>query len=69
MAVLDAHCRERLAGLRQQQEDLGTLLAQLNVVAQELERSTAKDDTKLLMARILDHVKFQRIDVVDRTNI
>lgn len=50
MTVLDAHIRERLCSIRQQQEDMATLLSQMVAVVVDGERAIQHDDGRLIMA-------------------
>ncbi|KAK8395918.1 hypothetical protein O3P69_005797 [Scylla paramamosain] len=50
MTALDAHVRERLCSIRQQQEDLATLLSQMVAVVVDGERAVQHDDGRLIMA-------------------
>ncbi|XP_050696035.1 E3 ubiquitin-protein ligase TRIM23-like [Eriocheir sinensis] len=48
--ALEAHVRERLCSIRQQQEDLATLLSQMVAVVVDGERAVQHDDGRLIMA-------------------
>ncbi|KAG0710301.1 E3 ubiquitin-protein ligase TRIM23 [Chionoecetes opilio] len=50
MTALDAHVRERLCSIRQQQEDLATLLSQMVAVVVDGERAVQHDDGRLIVA-------------------
>ncbi|CAL4069055.1 unnamed protein product, partial [Meganyctiphanes norvegica] len=50
MTVLDAHVRERLCSIRQQQEDMTTLLSQMVGVVVDGERAVQQDDGRLIMS-------------------
>ncbi|XP_069174925.1 uncharacterized protein [Procambarus clarkii] len=50
MTVLDAHVRERLCSIRQQQEDMTTLLSQMVAVVVDGERAIQQDDGRLIVA-------------------
>ncbi|XP_047496081.1 E3 ubiquitin-protein ligase TRIM23-like [Penaeus chinensis] len=50
MTVLDAHIRERLCSIRQQQEDMTTLFSQMVTVVVDGERAIQQDDGRLIMA-------------------
>lgn len=50
MTVLDAHVRERLCSIRQQQEDMTTLLSQMVGVVVDGERAVQQDDGRLVMS-------------------
>ncbi|XP_076048653.1 E3 ubiquitin-protein ligase TRIM23-like isoform X2 [Oratosquilla oratoria] len=50
LTVLDAHIRERLCSVRQQQEDVTTLLSQMVSVVVDGERAMQQDDGRLIVA-------------------
>ncbi|EDO28807.1 predicted protein [Nematostella vectensis] len=47
LAVVNSHVREKLFSLRQQQEDMAVLIAQVNSVCSECERSLQRDDAEV----------------------
>lgn len=51
LTTVDAHIREKLCMLRQQQEDMATLLSQVSAVCHQCEGTLQQDDTKVLMAK------------------
>ncbi|KAK4298429.1 hypothetical protein Pmani_029221 [Petrolisthes manimaculis] len=50
MTALDAHIRERLCSIRQQQEDMTTLLSQMVAVVVDGERAVQQDDGRVVGA-------------------
>lgn len=51
LTTVDAHIREKLCMLRQQQEDMATLLSQVSAVCHQCEGTLQQDDTKVLVAK------------------
>ncbi|XP_061179785.1 E3 ubiquitin-protein ligase TRIM23-like [Saccostrea echinata] len=63
--TVDAHIREKLCMLRQQQEDMATLLSQVSAVCHQCEGTLQQDDTKVLLAKhdvqtLLDTIQKQQ---------
>jgi len=51
LAAVDSHIREKLCSLRQQQEDMAILMAQISSVCHQCEMTLQQDDTKILLAK------------------
>ncbi|XP_033636620.1 E3 ubiquitin-protein ligase TRIM23-like [Asterias rubens] len=51
MSVVDAHVREKLYILRQQQENLATMLTSINSMCVECERCVQQDDARVIQAK------------------
>ncbi|XP_048755798.1 E3 ubiquitin-protein ligase TRIM23-like [Ostrea edulis] len=65
LTTVDAHIREKLCMLRQQQEDMATLLSQVSAVCHQCEGTLQQDDTKVLLAKhdvqtLLDTIQKQQ---------
>ncbi len=70
LTVVERHIRERLCAIRQHEEDLATVLAQIAEVCVHSERVAKQDDAKLLVeAREIKHmlgeVEAQRAQVAE----
>ncbi len=68
LTVVDTHIRERLCAIRQQEEDIATILSQVAAVCVHSERVAKQDDAKLLteareIREMLDAVEAQRAQV------
>uniref|UniRef100_A0AAY4DN64 E3 ubiquitin-protein ligase TRIM23 n=1 Tax=Denticeps clupeoides TaxID=299321 RepID=A0AAY4DN64_9TELE len=51
LSVVDAHVRERLVWLRQQQEDMTTLLSQLSTACLHCEKTLQQDDCRVVLTK------------------
>uniref|UniRef100_A0A8C8JXU7 RING-type E3 ubiquitin transferase n=1 Tax=Oncorhynchus tshawytscha TaxID=74940 RepID=A0A8C8JXU7_ONCTS len=51
LSVVDAHVRERLIWLRQQQEDMAILLSQVSTACLHCERTLQQDDCRVVLAK------------------
>uniref|UniRef100_A0A914W2Z1 RING-type E3 ubiquitin transferase n=1 Tax=Plectus sambesii TaxID=2011161 RepID=A0A914W2Z1_9BILA len=73
LSIVEGHARERLALLRQQQEDLATVTSQVSAVCTQLDKSEKLDDARLVVqqteiVRMLEMVRKQRIEFTDLPN-
>lgn len=51
LSVVDAHVRERLIWLRQQQEDMTILLSQVSTACLHCEKTLQQDDCRVVLAK------------------
>ncbi|BFY99158.1 hypothetical protein BsWGS_02199 [Bradybaena similaris] len=70
LAAVDTHIREKLCSLRQQQEDMGILMSQINSVCHQCEATLQQDDPKIMLAKpevshLLDTLQKQQQQFMD----
>ncbi|GFR85038.1 E3 ubiquitin-protein ligase TRIM23-like [Elysia marginata] len=51
LTAVDTHIREKLCSLRQQQEDMASLMSQISAVCHQCETTLQQDDTRILLAK------------------
>ena len=69
LSVVDAHVRERLCSIRQQEEDNESVMSQVAAVCVQVDRVARQDDARVLLAAseikdMLDTVENQRLDLI-----
>jgi len=70
LTVVDTHVRERVCGIRQQEEEIATVLSQVAEVCIQCDRVARQDDARVLLAAqeiglLLDNVESQQKQFAD----